>query len=118
MTWMTDPHAGQILRGLYPEQYAGWWKVGLRYGFVVLLAGVAAGGTLLKMRPSSPPIAPVTSEVGAAPKTTTFPSLLTADLPRMGWRNPEVEKMRGLLKSRPRTPKPDTAHHKQLPVHH
>jgi hypothetical protein len=65
-----------------------------------------------------PLIAPVTPEVGAAPKTTTFPSLLTADLPRMGWRNPEVEKMRGLLKSRPRTPKPDTAHHKRLPVHH
>jgi hypothetical protein len=118
MTWMTDPHAEQILRGLYPEQYAGWWKVGLRYGFVVLLAGIAAGGTFLKMRPSSPPIAPVTSEVDAAPKTTTFPSLLTADLPRMGWRNPEVEKMRGLLKSRPRTPKPDTAHRKRLPVHH
>jgi hypothetical protein len=118
MTWMTDPHAAQILRGLYPEQYAGWWKVWLRYGFVVLLAGIAAGGTVLKMRPSSLPIAPVTSEVGATPKTTTFPSLLTADLPRMGWRNPEVEKMRGLLKSRPRTPKPDTAHHKRLPVHH
>jgi hypothetical protein len=30
MTWMTDPHAEQILRGLYPEQYAGWWKVWLR----------------------------------------------------------------------------------------
>jgi hypothetical protein len=104
--------------GLYPEQYAGWWRVWLRYGFVVLLAGIAAGGTVLKMRPSSLPIAPVTSEVGATPKTTTFPSLLTADLPRMGWRNPEVEKMRGLLKSRPRTPKPDTAHHKRLPVHH
>lgn len=118
MTWMTDPHAEQILRGLYPEQYAGWRKVWLRYGFVVLLAGIAAGGTFLKMQPSSPPIAPVTSEVGAAPKTTTFPSLLTADLPRMGWRNPEVEKMRGLLKSRPRTPKPDTAHHKRLAVHH
>jgi hypothetical protein len=118
MTWMTDPHAEQILRGLYPEQYAGWWTVWLRYGFVVLLAGIAAGGTFLKMRPSSPPISPTTSEVGAAPKTTTFPSLLTADLPRMGWRNPEVEKMRGLLKSRPRTPKPDTAHHKRLPVHH
>ncbi len=118
MTWMTDPHAEQILRGLYPEQYARWWKVGLRYGFVVLLAGIAAGGTFLKMRPSSPPIAPVTSEVGAAPKTTTFPSLLRADLPRMGWRNPEVEKMRRLLKSRPRTPKPNTAHHKRLTVHH
>ena len=117
MTWMTDPHAEQILRGLYPEQYAGWWKIWLRYGFVVLLAGIATGGTFLKMRPSSPPIAPVSSEVGAAPKTITFPSLLTADLPRMGWRNPEVEKMRGLLKSRPRTPKPDTAHHKRLPVH-
>ena len=118
MTWMTDPHAEQILRGLYPEQYAGWWKVWLRYGFVVLLAGIAAGGTFLKMRPPSPPIAPVTSEVGAAPKTITFPSLLMADLPRMGWRNPEVEKMRGLLKSRSRTPKPDTAHRKRLPVHH
>jgi hypothetical protein len=120
MAWMTDPHAAQILRGLYPDQYAGWWKVWLRYGFVVLLAGIAAGGTLVKMRPSSPPIAPGTPEVGAAPKTTiTFPSLLTADLPRMGWRNPEVETMRRLLKSsRPRTPKPDTAHHKRLPVHH
>jgi hypothetical protein len=119
MAWMTDPHAAQILRGLYPDQYAGWWKVWLRYGFVVLLAGIAAGGTLLKMRPSSTPIAPVTPEVTAALKTTiTFPSLLTAELPRMGWRNPEVETMRRLLKSPPRTPKPDTAHHKRLPVHH
>jgi hypothetical protein len=119
MTWMTDPHAAQILRGLYPDQYGGWWKVWLRYGFVVLLAGIAAGGTFLKIRPSSPPIAPATPEVGAAPKTTiTFPSLLKSELPRMGWRNPEVEKTRGLLKSRPRTPKPDTAHHKLLPVHH
>jgi hypothetical protein len=117
MVWMTDPHAAQILRGLYPDQNAGWWKVWLRYGLVVLLAGIAAGGTLLRVLPSSPPIAPVTPEVGAASKTTiTFPSLLTADLPRMGWRNPEVEKMRGLLKSRPRPPKPDTAHHKRLPV--
>jgi hypothetical protein len=75
MAWMTDPHAAQILRGLYPDQYAGWWKIWLRYGFVVLLAGIAAGGTLLKMRPSSP-IAPGTPEVGAAPKPTiTFPSL-------------------------------------------
>jgi hypothetical protein len=80
MTWMTDPHAVQILRGLYPDQYTGW-KVWRRYGFVVLLAGIAAGGSFLKMRPSSSPIAPVTPEVGAAPKTTTFPSLLTADLP-------------------------------------
>ena len=118
MTWMTDPAAAQILRGLYYNPDAGRWKLWLRYGFVVLLAGIAAGGSFLKMRPSSSPIAPVTPEVGAAPKTTTFPSLLTADLPRMGWRNPEVEKMRGLLKSRPRTPKPDTAHHKRLPVHH
>ena len=117
MTWMTDPHAVQILRGLYPDQYTGW-KVWRRYGFVVLLAGIATGGSFLKMRPSSSLIAPVTPEVGAAPKTRTFPSLLTADLPRMGWRNPEVEKMRGLLKSRPRTPKPYTAHHKRLPVHH
>jgi hypothetical protein len=23
MAWMTDPHAAQILRGLYPDQYAG-----------------------------------------------------------------------------------------------
>jgi hypothetical protein len=53
MTWLTDPHAEQILRGLYPEQYPGWWKVRLRYGFVVLLAGIATGGTFLKMRPSS-----------------------------------------------------------------
>jgi hypothetical protein len=118
MVWMTHPHADQILRGLYPEQYAGRWKVWLRYGFVMLLAGIAAGGTFLKIRPSLPPIAPVTPEVAAAPKTTTFPSLLTADLPRKGWRNPEVEKMRRLLKSRPRTPKPDTAHHKRLPAHH
>jgi hypothetical protein len=118
MVWMTHPHADQILRGLYPEQYAGRWKVWLRYGFVMLLAGIAAGGTFLKIRPSLAPIAPVTPEVAAAPKTTTFPSLLTADLPRKGWRNPEVEKMRRLLKSRPRTPKPDTAHHKRLPAHH
>jgi hypothetical protein len=98
MAWMTDPHAEQILRGLYPEQYGGWSKVWLRYGFVVLLAGIAAGGTFLKMRPSSPPIAAATPEVVAAPKTTiSFPSLFTADLPRMGWRNPEVEKMRRLL---------------------
>jgi hypothetical protein len=118
MTWMTDPHAAQILRGLYPEQYPGWWKVWLRYGCVVLLAGIAAGGTFLNIRPSSPPIAPATSEVGAAPKTTiSFPPLLTADLPGKGWRNPEVEKMRRLLKSRPQL-KPDTAHHKRLPVHH
>jgi hypothetical protein len=48
MAWMTDPHAAQILRGLYPDQYAGWWKIWLRYGFVVLLAGIAAGGTLLR----------------------------------------------------------------------
>jgi hypothetical protein len=117
MTWMTDPHAEQILRGLYPDQYAGWRKVWLRCGFVVLLAGIAAGGPLLKMRPSSPPIAPVTPEVALAP-TITFPSLLTADLPRKGWRNPEVETMRRLLKSHRRTPKPDTAHHKRRPVHH
>jgi hypothetical protein len=118
MAWMTDPHAAQILRGLYPDQYAGWSKVWLRYGFVVLFAGIVASGTFLKIRPSSPPIAPVTPEVGAAPKTTTFPSLLMADLPRMGWRNLQVETMRRLLKSRARTPKPDAAHYKRLPVHH
>jgi hypothetical protein len=117
MTWMTDPHADQILRGLYPDQYAGWSKVWLRYGFVVLLAGIAAGGTFVKMRPASPPIAPVTPEAAATP-TITFPSLLTADLPGRGWRNPEVETMRRLLKSLPRRSKPDTAHHKRLPVHH
>jgi hypothetical protein len=34
---------------LYPDQYAGWRKVWLRYGCVVLLAGIAACGTLLKL---------------------------------------------------------------------
>jgi hypothetical protein len=48
MAWMTDPHAAQILRGLYPDQYAGWWKVWLRYGFVVLLAGIACRRDILK----------------------------------------------------------------------
>jgi hypothetical protein len=118
MVWMTDPHAAQILRGLYPDQTAGWWKVRLRYAFIVLLAGIVAGGTFLKIRPSALSIAPLNPEVGAAPKTTTFPSLLPADLPRMGWRNPEVEKMRRLLRPRPRPPRADTAHHKLLPVHH
>ena len=53
MAWMTDPHAEQILRGLYYDQYVSHGKVWLRYGLVVLFLGIAAGGTFLKMRPPS-----------------------------------------------------------------
>jgi hypothetical protein len=119
MAWMTDPHAEKILRGLYYDQNAGRWKVRLRYGLVVLFAGIAAGGTFLKMRPPSAPIARVTPEVTAPPKTTiTFPPMLTADLPQMGWKNPAVEKARWLLKSRPRRPKPEKVQHKRLSERH
>jgi hypothetical protein len=119
MAWMTDPHAEQILRGLYDDQNAGRWKVWLRYGLVVLLVGIAAGGTFLKLRPPSAPIAPVVTEVAVKPeKTITFPPLLTADQPQMGWRNPAVERIRWLLKPRPHAPKPDKVRHRLLPGRH
>ena len=96
MSWMTDERAAkQIQRGLYNDQNPGRWKFWLRYGFVVLLAGIATGGTFLKMRSPSAPIARVTPEVAVEPTTiTTFPSLLPANMPQGGWTNPEVEKMR------------------------
>jgi hypothetical protein len=119
MTWMLDAHADQILRGLYNEQDRHRWKTSLRYGLVVLLTGIAAGGTFVKLRPPSAPIAPVATEIAPKPETTiTFPSLPPADLPRMGWRNPEVEKMRWLLKPRPRKTKLDTVHKKRFAVRH
>ena len=119
MAWLTDPHAEKILRGLYYDQNAGRCKVWLRYGLVVLFVGIAAGGTFLKMRPPSAPIARVTPEVTAPPKTTiTFPPMLTADLPQMGWKNPAVEKARWLLKSRPRTSKAEKVQHKRLSERH
>jgi hypothetical protein len=115
MAWMTDPHAEKILRGLYYNQNTGLRKVWLQYGLAVLFVGIAAGGTFLKMRPPSAPIARTTPEVTAPPNPTiTFPSLRTADLPQMGWKNPSVEKMRWLLKSRPRALKPGKAQHKRL----
>ena len=115
MAWMTDAHAEQILRGLYYNQYASHGKVWLRYGLVVLFLGIAAGGTFLKMRPPSAPIARVAPEVTEGPKPTiSFPPLLTADLPQMGWKNPPVEKMRWLLKSHLRAPKPEKMQHKRL----
>jgi hypothetical protein len=103
MSWMTDERAAkQILGGLHNNQNPGRWKFWLRYGFVVLLAGIAAGGTFLTMRSPSPPIAPVTPEVAVEPTTTiAFPSLLPADMPQGGWKNPEVEKMRWRLNPRP-----------------
>jgi hypothetical protein len=117
MTWMLDAHANQILRGLYNEKDRQRWKKWLRYGLVVLLTGIATGGTFLKLRSPSAPIAPVATEIGPKLETTiTFPSLPPADLPRMGWRNPEVEKMRWLLKPRPRTTKRDTVHQKRFVV--
>jgi hypothetical protein len=122
MSWMTDERAAaQILRGLYNNhnQNPGRWKIWLRYGFVVLFTGIAAGGTFLKVQPPSAPIARVTPKVAVEPETTiTFPSLLPVDLPQVGWRNPEADKMRWLLKSRPRAPKPDTVQHKRLSVRH
>jgi hypothetical protein len=119
MTWMLDAHADQILRGLYNEQDRHRWKTSLRYGLVVLLTGIAAGGTFLKLRPPSAPITPVATEIAPKPETTiTFPSLPQADLPRMSWRNPEVEKMRRLLKPRPPTTKLDTVNQKRLAVRH
>ena len=57
--------------------------------------------------------APVATEA-ATPATTTFPSLLAADLPQAGWRNPEEEKMRSLLKHRLQAAKRATVHHKPL----
>jgi hypothetical protein len=116
MAWMLDPSADQILRGLYKEQDRGRWKR-LRYGAVVVFAGIVAGATFLKLRPPSVPIAPVATEAATTPATTTFPSLLAADLPQAGWRNTEAEKMRSLLKHRPRPATLATAHHKRVAVH-
>ena len=51
MSWMTDERAAaQILRGLADDQNPDRWKIWLRYGFVLAFAGVAVGGTFLKMR--------------------------------------------------------------------
>jgi hypothetical protein len=113
MTWMTDEHAAQIIRGLANDQNLGRWKIWLRYGFIVLVAGIAAGGTFLKMRSPSAPIARVTPAVAAEPKTTMiFAPLLPADMPQGGWRNPEAEKMRRLLNPHPRAPKLVAVRHK------
>ena len=117
MVWMLDPHADRILRDLHEEQDRGRWKTWLRYGAVVAFAGIVAGATFLKLRPLSVPIAPVATEAATTPVMTTFPSLLAADLPQAGWRNPEVEKMRSLLKHRPRPAKLATARDKRLAVH-
>jgi hypothetical protein len=115
MVWMLDPQADQILRGLYKEQNPDRWKKWLRYGAVVAFAGIVAGATFLKLRPPSEPIVPVTTETATKPAaTTTFPALLSSDLPQAGRRNAEAEKMRSLLKHRPRTAKPGTLHHKRL----
>ena len=117
MVWMLDPRADQMLRGLYRAQDRSRWNTWLRYAAVVLFAGMVAGTTFLKLRPPSVPIAPVATEAATKPATTTiFPSLLTADLPQAGWRNPEVEKMRSLLKHRPRAVKRATVHHKRSPT--
>jgi hypothetical protein len=117
MSWMTDERvAAQILRGLANNQNSGHWKIWLRYGFVVLFAGIASGGTFLKMRSPSAPTAPVTPAVAVEPATTiTFTPLLPTDMPRGGWRNPEAEKMRSHLNPRPRAPKLVTVPHKQIP---
>ena len=115
MVWMLDPRGNQVLRGLYKEQDRSRWKTWLPYGAVVVLAGVVAGATFLKLLPPSVPIAPVATEAAATkPATTTFPSLLATDLPQAGWPNPEVEKMRWVLKHRPRAAKLTTVHHKPL----
>jgi len=115
MVWMLDPRGNQVLRGLYKEQDRSRWKTWLPYGAVVVLAGVVAGATFLKLLPPSVPIAPVATEAAATkPATTTFPSLLAADLPQAGWPNPKVEKMRWVLKHRPRAAKLTTVHHKPL----
>jgi hypothetical protein len=117
MTWMIDEHAGQILRGLANDQDIGRWKIWLRYGFIVLLAGIVVGGTFLKMRSPSAPIARATPSVAGEPETTmTFAPLLPADVPQGGWRNPEAEKMRRLLNGHPRAPKLVTAQHKRSSV--
>jgi len=114
MVWMLDPHADRILRGLHKEQDRNRWKTWLRYGAVVVFAGIVAGATFLKLRPPSVPIAPIATEAATAPAMTTFPSLLVADVPQAGWPNPEVKKMRSLLKHRPRAAKLASAHHKPL----
>jgi hypothetical protein len=99
MSWMTDERvAAHIVRGLANDQNPDRWKIWLRYGFVVAFAGIAVGGTYLKMRSPSAPIARVTPAVAGEPETTmTFTALLPTDLPQGGWRNPEAEKMRWLL---------------------
>jgi hypothetical protein len=99
MSWMTDERAAaQILRGLANDQNPDRWKIWLRYGFVVLFVGVATGGTYLKMRSPSAPIARTTPAVAAEPEAAmTFTALLPADMPQGGWRNPEAEKMRSHL---------------------
>jgi hypothetical protein len=92
---MTDERAAaQILRGLANDQSSDRRKIWRRYGFILAFAGIAAGGTYLKMRSPSAPIARVTPAVAA---TMTFTALLPTDMPQGGWRNPEAEKMRWLL---------------------
>src|SRR6516162_7888931 len=111
MVWMLDPHGDQILRGLYKQQDRCRWKTWLRYGAVVVFAGIVAGATFVKLRPPSVPIAPVATEAPTEAATTiTFPSLLPADPPQARWRNPEHEKMRWVLKHLPRAAKLATVH--------
>ena len=118
MAWMLDPHADQILRGLYKEQNRSRRKTWLRYGAVVLFAGIVTGATFLKLRPPMVPIAPVATTTGTKPVTMIiFPSLLPADLPQVGWKNPEAEKMQSILKHRPRAAKLATVHRKRLAAH-
>src|SRR5271163_246517 len=69
MTWMLDAHAGQILCGLYKQHDRDRWKTWLRYGSVVLFAGIASGGAFVKLRPPSAPIAPVATEIAVKPGT-------------------------------------------------
>ena len=84
MSWMTDERAAaQILRGLADDQNPDRWKIWLRYGFVLAFAGFAVGGTFLKMRSPSGPIARVTPAVAAQPETTmTFMALLPTNMPQ------------------------------------
>jgi hypothetical protein len=100
MSWMTDERAAaQILRGLADDQNPDRWKIWLRYGFIAAFAGIAVGGTYMKMRSPSALIARVTPAVAAQPETTmTFMALLPTNMPQGGRRNPEAEKMRWLLK--------------------
>src|SRR5262252_265737 len=114
MLLILPPYPALPLQDLVQEQDRGRWKTWLRYGAVVLFAGIVAGATFLKLRPPSGPIAPVATEAATTPATTTFLSLLAVDLPQAGWPNPEVEKMRSLLRHRPRAAKSATVHHKPL----